>query len=322
MNSGFVVIGRNEDYRLVECLNSIIETGCPIVYVDSGSSDNSVENARNVGADIVELDMSTPFTAARARNAGFKRLVSENPQLEFVHFIDGDCALEPKWLGMGANFILSHADVAIVCGKLQERFPEASVFNRLCQREWDRPPGETKECGGIALVRIKAFQQAGGYRDSLIAGEEPELCVRLREKGWRIWRLDCVMATHDAAMTRFGQWWKRAMRGGHAFAEVSLIHFGSTQGIWKIETARSVVWGLLLPLAIFSLSVVEPLSLVLFAAYPLQIVRLARKEGWKSVDSWMFASFLVIGKFAEAIGILKYYISLIFRTQSRAIEYK
>ena len=37
-------------------------------------------------------------------------------------------------------------------------------------------------------MRVEAFEAVGGYRAQLIAGEEPELCVRLREIGWKIWR--------------------------------------------------------------------------------------------------------------------------------------
>ena len=188
MKLGFVVIGRNEADRLVGCLTSIAATGCPIIYVDSGSTDRSLENARDLGAQLVELDMAKPFTAARARNAGMKALVSVRPELDFVHFIDGDCALAPDWLEQGYAFISSHADVAIVCGRRHERFADASVYNSLCEREWRQPAGETSACGGDAIARIGAMRQVGGFREALIAGEEPELCVRLRQSGWKIWR--------------------------------------------------------------------------------------------------------------------------------------
>lgn len=68
-----VAIGRNEGARLVACLESMVGRVDPIIYVDSGSTDNSVAEARARGAEVVELDMSIPFTAARARNAGAAR---------------------------------------------------------------------------------------------------------------------------------------------------------------------------------------------------------------------------------------------------------
>ena len=70
---------------------------CPrasvIVYVDSGSNDGSVQRARHLGADVIELDMRVPFTAARARNVGFRRLREISPDIEYVQFVDGDCEL-------------------------------------------------------------------------------------------------------------------------------------------------------------------------------------------------------------------------------------
>ena len=322
MNIGFVVIGRNEGVRLVECLDSIVETGCPIIYVDSGSSDNSVENARSVGADIVELDMSAPFTAARARNAGFEQLVSKYPHLEFVHFIDGDCALVPGWIEVAFDFLSANPNVGVVCGWRQEKYPDASIYNGLCQREWYRPPGETKACGGDAIIRIDALRQVGGYSDNLIAGEEPELCIRLRKLGWKIWRLAHAMTLHDAAMYNFSQWWRRMIRAGFAYASVCCLHFRAPEAIWFKETVRAVFWGIVLPIGIVLLSQINNWLLLGFLLYPLQVVRIALREGWNKSDSWVYGLFMTIGKFAEAYGVVRFFISRTFHLKQELIEYK
>ena len=322
MKLGFVVIGRNEGDRLVDCLTSIVATGCPVVYVDSGSTDDSLANAGKFGAEIVELDLSTPFTAARARNTGLKALVAGRPELVFVHFIDGDCTLASDWLERAFPFIESRADIAVVCGRRRERFPQASVYNALCEREWARPAGETKACGGDAIMRIEALQQVGGFRDELIAGEEPELCVRLRQHGWKIWRLDGAMTLHDAAMTRFTQWWRRMMRGGHAYGEVSLLHFRSAEGIWRKETARALLWGAVLPAAILLGGLFDQVVLAGFLVYPLQIARIAWREGWRKPASWQYAAFMTIAKFAEAFGIIRFYVLTALHARSGLIEYK
>jgi len=102
----------------------------------------------------------------------------------------------------------------VVCGCCRERFPDRSIFNMLCDIEWDTPVGEANACGGDAMMRADAFGQANGYRDDLIAGEEPEICVRLRAVGWKIWRLGEEMTLHDAVMTRFSQWWNRTKLSG------------------------------------------------------------------------------------------------------------
>jgi len=70
-----IAIGRNEGPRLEACLASLRAAGLTrIVYVDSGSTDGSVDAATDTGAVVVPLDMSKPFTAARARNAGIAAL--------------------------------------------------------------------------------------------------------------------------------------------------------------------------------------------------------------------------------------------------------
>jgi GT2 family glycosyltransferase len=207
---GSVAIGRNEGERLIASLRSVIREVPPawVVYVDSGSIDQSLENARKLGVAAIELNSALPFTAARARNAGFERLRAGQPRPEFVQFIDGDCELAEDWLGTAERFLAQHPDVAVVCGQMREQYPERSVYNWLCEQEWKRPIGEAEACGGNAVFRVAAFEQVGGFRLGLVAGEEPELCLRLREQGWKVWRLDTAMAVHDAAMTRFGQWWR------------------------------------------------------------------------------------------------------------------
>jgi len=203
MKFGAIAIGRNEGVRLKRCLESLSQAAA-LVYVDSGSRDESVQLARGCGADVVELDRSLPFTAARARNAGFRRLRETAPELEYVQFIDADCELVEDWSKPALLFFVSHEDVAAVCGRLRERHPERSIYNWLCDCEWQGSAGEIVRFGGIVMMRTIALVSTGGFRGDLIAGEEPELSIRLRAEGWRIWRLDCEMAVHDAAMMRFG----------------------------------------------------------------------------------------------------------------------
>ena len=320
---GVVVIGRNEGERLRRCLQSVLADAVATVYVDSGSSDTSVALANSLGAAVVELVMRLPITAARARNAGFARLIELAPAVEQVHFVDGDCEVVAGWMARAAAFLNAWREVAVVCGRRRERFPDRSVFNRLCDMEWDTPCGETKACGGDALMRRDAFAAAGGYRDDLIAGEEPELCVRLRAAGWRIWRLDAEMTLHDAAMTRFSQWWKRTLRGGYAFAEGSLLHGAPPERHWVAESRRAWIWGLGIPLlALLALPVLGLFSLALLLAYPLQWLRLATAQDAPADKRGLRALFLILSKFPEALGQLVYFHRRLIGKQGRLIEYK
>jgi GT2 family glycosyltransferase len=323
---GVVVIGRNEGERLIRCLESV-PRGVPVVYVDSGSSDGSVAEARSLGAEVVELCMATPFTAARARNAGVERLI-ELPgadEIEFVQFVDGDCEFLPEWLEIGRATLLADPMLGAVAGRLRERHPEASVYNRLCDLEWDAPAGPTDACGGIAMMRLAAFRAVGGFRDSLIAGEEPELCTRLRAVGWRIERVGADMALHDAAMTRFGQWWKRAVRAGYAYAEVSALHRRGPVPIWRREVRGIWTWGVGVPLltvaAVVGFGWWGLLALLLYPLLAVKVFRFARQR-WSARHAALYAAFCVLAKFPQARGQWRYVWGRLVRRPSRIIEYK
>nr|WP_314262185.1 glycosyltransferase [uncultured Devosia sp.] len=318
---GTVVIGRNEGQRLLDCLASLGALAGSVVYVDSGSNDGSQAKAAAAGVEVLDLDLSRPFTAARARNAGYAALLQRHPGPEFVQFVDGDCMLDPGWIDAATGFLDEKPDVALVCGRRREKFPDRSIYNAMCDDEWDGPVGAILESGGDFLVRTSAFSAVGGFRDSLIAGEEPELCLRLREQGWTIWRLRQEMTLHDANITSLGQWWRRATRGGHAFAEVSWLHRHSPRRIWQRNVTRALGWSAIAPVAALG-SLVTPWSLGLLLAYPATIARQSMRQGAASPASWRNAFFFTLGKFAETQGIARYHFDRLRGKRSTLIEYK
>lgn len=316
-----VVIGRNEGQRLIDCLASLATHAARTVYVDSGSTDGSCEAARHVGVQVLDLDMQQPFTAARARNAGYREVRTRWPDTRYVQFVDGDCSVDPAWIGAAWRFMAARPDVAIVFGRRRERHADHSIYNQLCDREWDGVPGDALECGGDIFARVQALETAGGYRASLIAGEEPELCVRLRERGWKIWRLNEEMTLHDANMTTMRQWWQRNRRAGHAFAEVANLHWHSPQGIWKRSFLRALGWGGVVPAIAFAGAFIHPAAFALLLLYPLQIARIAARDEF-SVEGWRNGYFAVLGKFAEFHGAMSWMVSRLIGRRQKLIEYK
>lgn len=314
---GIVIIGRNEGARLLRCLASVERQAGTVVYVDSGSDDGSQEAALAAGAELVSLDPQTNFTAAKARNAGFDALMQRTHAPKYVQFIDGDCELQPGWIEPAYAFLKTHEAVAVVCGRRRERFPEASIYNRLIDQEWDTGIGETSSCGGDALMCAEALREVAGFNPDLIAGEEPELCIRLRAKGWKIWRLDAEMTLHDAELLRLSQWWKRNKRAGFAYAEGAAMHGAPPERHRVRETVSALAWGLALPGLALLGAAATPWSLVLLLAWPLQITRLALRD-----KDWPRALFMTFGKLPEATGILGYVWFRLRDMKATLIEYK
>jgi cellulose synthase/poly-beta-1,6-N-acetylglucosamine synthase-like glycosyltransferase len=283
-----VIIGRNEGARLERCLESVKRMRSPggdveSIYVDSASADGSPQVAQASGAHTIVVRPRFP-SAALGRNAGWRRATGQ-----FVLFLDGDTILDPNFVRDSLPEF-ENREVAIVWGHRREIRPEASLFNRVLDLDWIYRPGDTEFCGGDALVRRSALAEVGGFDETLIAGEEPEMCRRLRAKGYRIVHVDRPMTGHDMAMHHWRQYWKRANRAGYAYAKVSERFRNSGLPFWEEDVRRnrnraisllvlaaagitgSLAFGSLLPLLI-------AIGLLVMLA-----LRSAYKARWKSHD--------------------------------------
>lgn len=223
--------------------------------------------------------------------------------------------------------LLAQQDVVVVCGRRREEFPNNSIYNRLCDIEWDTPIGEAKACGGDSMMRVTALKKVGGFNPTLIAGEEPELCVRLRQAGGRILRIDAEMTLHDAQITRLSQWWKRSLRGGHAYAEGSWLHGSSPEKHWVQESRRIWFWGLLLPLwaiagawLTWGLSILLLLMAYTFLAY--RVYRYTLRRNFKTRDAVSYSLFCVLDKFPQLQGQIQFHTSRLLRRERTLVEYK
>ena len=341
---GVVVIGRNEGERLKRCLASILaQHQAPIVYVDSGSSDGSVEHAQSVGVEVVDLDMTRPFTMARGRNAGLNYLVEHYPDCEFVQFVDGDCEVAAGWIDQGMRFLKANDRYALVCGNVSERHPEASIYNGLINMELQGVAGDTEACGGIAMYRMDIFAKVGLFNEVMIAGEEGDLCLRLRRDGFKVMKLDVPMANHDADMQRFVQWWCRSVRCGHAYAHGFDLHRQTPEQCEerykKRQVISSMAYGVCFPLLILLLVTVlltQPLSqlplifvcssiLFVLSLYIRLIEKCVKSRlllGNSQSQAWLYGAFIALGKLPEAQGVSKYYFNKMRGVTAKIIEYR
>ena len=345
---GVIVIARNEGERLKRCLVSIGASADAIVYVDSGSTDGSVAFATILGVDVVRLSASAPFTMGRARNEGFTHLRQRYPSIQLVQFIDGDCELEAGWIQKARDWMAAHSELAVVCGRRREKFPRASIYNMLCELEWNTPVGAARACGGDAMVRVDVFERVGMFDPTLIAGEEPELCARIRSAGGGVYRLDENMTRHDAALFTFKGWWRRMIRCGYGAKEVvqRLIKRMPIADVpFRDLTRSAVIWCdgwlvLLVCIAFFSHTVgihaitggassgwrgnVLQALMVGLLVQALQCLRAAwrsRRRG-SPMNVLIYAAFLQIGKWPQRFGQLLWYRDNFLRRPARLIEYK
>jgi hypothetical protein len=224
------------------------------------------------------------------------------------------------------------SSLVAVCGRRRERFPSASIYNRIIDLEWDTPIGHAACFGGDALVLVRAFREAGGFDESVAAGEEPELCERLRQKGGRIARIDADMTLHDAAVFRFSQWWKRHLRSGYGGLDVqrrkNVPLFNH-----ELRSARRWTFGWLTLTLILSgvlAWLLGLLGLMLGAAigtsvWLLQVTRVARSfmdRGLSPFDAFKAGLITMFVKWANVVGQLRYLQDARTGRVSRMIEYK
>jgi glycosyltransferase involved in cell wall biosynthesis len=324
-----VVIGRNEGQRLETCLRSVHAADTQgmaqeLIYVDSDSSDGSAERAQACGASVLRVKPTRP-SAALGRNAGWRAARGH-----YVLFLDGDTVLDHNFLRRALTAINSSPDIAVVWGHRREIAPQASVYNRVLDLDWIYAPGDTDFCGGDALFKREVLQRTGGFDDTLIAGEEPELCVRLRAMGYRIRHIDAPMTGHDLAMTRWRQYWRRAERAGHAYAEISERFAGTSSPLWLRESRRNywhagIIMGGLAATVLCVLAGFPLLAVLAISAASAIVVRTALRARWKHASAGTLLAY-ALHSHLQQLPILWGQLSWQFarrRGQSRRlIEYK
>ncbi len=325
-----VIIGRNEGERLRRCLESVQQMDNPfasldIIYVDSDSTDNSPSIAAEFGARVLTVKPERP-AAAIGRNAGWQAATAD-----YVLFLDGDTILNPQFVRKAWESLQSDDWIAVVFGHRRELDPKASIYQQALDLDWIYPLGDFDFCGGDALMRRDVLQAVGGYNPDLIAGEEPEMCQRMRARGYKIRHIDQAMTLHDLALHRWSQYWRRSVRTGHAYAEVSNLLSDTPEPLWKDAAAKNwrnaaIILGLAGLSVLASIGLMSVLPVLLFIGFFLAIsVRSAWKNRWKTEDKMTLFWYGLHSQFQHlpiAFGQLNYYWLRRKGQRQRLIEYK
>ena len=193
-----IVIGKNEGERLVACLKSI-QTALSalaheVVYVDSCSTDQSLQTAKALGARCFLL-------AERKTTAGLGRFVgAKEARGEYLLFLDGDMQLQP---GFAEKALMAIAAKGYdgVCGIREDVYLRGGEV--VCRN--DNYFGCTQErlapgFGGALMITRDALDACGGWATDTIACEEAELYARLKAIGCRIAEIPVPMILHTDAV--------------------------------------------------------------------------------------------------------------------------
>ncbi len=307
----YVVIGLNEGDHLDACFASIRGSeldgvAYEIIYADGGSDDASVEIAQGAGCDQV-LVAPKRRSAAENRNAGARAARGQ-----FIQFLDGDMRIFPEWVKHALGVLTGREDVAAVFGDLRE--VRTSLLYRILELDWIQGAGEVPFCGGAAMFRRTAFWEAGGFPEDVAFGEEPLLCWRIRNcLGKKIVKLLEPMAYHDLAFRGFRDYWRRCVRSGIAFAEVSQRCRGTCDPFWVREVRSNYFWSVAI-LAAFLVFVVAPVQariVVLFggaAVLGRKVLQIVRKGyPWSIALGYAFHTYFA--KLAVSYGQVVWYLT-------------
>ncbi len=224
-----VVIGRNEGLKLARCLESVLAMDYPadgteLLYVDSASSDDSVEIARRYRARLIRLHGEYLCPAA-ARDEGWRQSSGD-----YVLFCDGDCAMEPDFVRQA----LPHFEdplTGCVFGTVRERQPEGCFYRRMNQEFWInvRQYGPGPLIGGTHLWRRDLLEKLDGFNRKLLTMENADLGQRLSGDGFQTWHVPYPMSVHDLGSMTFADFARRAFRNGYGH----LLYLCTAGGSWR-----------------------------------------------------------------------------------------
>jgi GT2 family glycosyltransferase len=221
-----------------------------------------------------------------------------------------------------------------VCGQRRELYPQNSIYNLVLDLDWIGSGGFVDSCGGDALFRRSVLEQTKGYDSTLIAGEEPDLCRRIRSEGLKVFRIDQLMTLHDLNITSLGQYWKRAVRTGYAYAEVSSRYRYTSDPLWRGESIRNfkqvsalVLMCLALIYFLFTQSaLILGTTLIIFSLiFMLLINRSMRICSWKTNERSTQFLYVLHSYFQQLPifqGQINYFLNQLLRQKKNLIEYK
>ncbi|WP_414440559.1 glycosyltransferase [Burkholderia sp. 22PA0106] len=252
-----VVTGRDRGGALSRCLRSVHgadwhDLPVEVIYATDAPLGRDAALAALKGARVVRaesLSAHHPVTRGAMRNAGWRATEADT-----VLFLAADTLLDRQFPRKALAQLERHG-YAAVRGQCREALPHQSGYAAVVDLDGLMPAGDALDCAGDALYRREALDEAGGFDPYYIDGEAADLCQRLNAQRWQIAELDLPMARHDDALTRFGDYWRRAVRIGESYAAADARAEGRAAFPHGHAPQRNLAWSAALGVALLTFSV-------------------------------------------------------------------
>jgi GT2 family glycosyltransferase len=219
------------------------------------------------------------YPPGRMRNIG-----SKHAQGSYLLFIDDDCIAPENFVEQMTNILLTEKRVGAAgcrvvaeCATFWNRCADQALFTAYQANK----EGVVSGLGSAALaVRRDAFDAAGGFDESLMASEDWDFSLKLREHGWLCWFTPEIEVHHDH---RRGSLWailRAAWRYGKASGlTVQRRHEQTVSWVARVMVVaarKKMYWLFMIPYSCFLTMVwlfeVRPLKYMLY----LPVLFLAR----------------------------------------------
>ncbi len=314
-----IIIGVNVEKHIENCVTSVMKTDYPndkieIIYVDGGSNDNSVKIAKSFTyVKTIELNDHHP-TPGKGRNNGYKAAKSE-----LIQFLDADTVIHPKWFKTAVPYIKNN--IAAVRGKRIEKYPRKNNYHLIGDIEWHISSGQYSDTftegpcrsfGGDVLMLKQILESVDGFDETLIAGEDPDLSYRIRQTGLTIYIINAVMTTHDLNMTSFQQYFKRAYRSGHAYAEIGYRYIRQKEKLNFKELLR-ITLGVIVPTVIILVSCFSGccagfiIALIIIFRPLIKLLIMKSKYKLSFGHIFLYGMHLSFAVYPQFLGVLRYF---------------
>lgn len=299
-----VVIGRDEGPRVGRALDSIrralsspgfdaLGRGCQVLYVDSGSLDDSLAHAQAAEVECVSIARATA-SAARARNTGL-----QHAKAPWVQFLDADMVLDASWLPAALQRA-QRDSLDGVGGRIVERLEGATLWSRAFGLDWNARGARGGPIGGAGLWRRTALEALGGFDESLREGEDPDLCRRMRAGGFRLESLERDMVLHELGLRGPREWWRRGVAVGRSAACI-VARYRDPALAWQ-RFGQALLFLALLPLALAGGALWVGLLLAAVLALVARRAWLNRSQGMSLADACLHGLHVYAVKLPQLLG--------------------